>query len=128
MRTGKPLTDQDRVEWLSRLHELFAKLSSEGKNAVISCSALRKKYRELLGYRLDSHLLRFVFLNVSPAVARARMQKRLGHFMPESLLLNQFETLEPPSPNEALWLQSDELSVSKMVSIIRSELSWARSA
>jgi gluconokinase len=128
MRNGKPLNDQDRAAWLSRLHDLVLSLSAERKNAVMSCSALKKKYREFLRSQLDAHFLRFVYLKVSPAVARTRMKKRVGHFMRESLLLSQFETLEPPTPDEALCLQSDELSVSKMVSIIRSEFRLARSA
>jgi gluconokinase len=120
MKSGVPLTDADREGWLSRLHVHLLKLLNEKKDAVMSSSALKRRYRELMRRGIDPHDLQFVFLSVSPETARKRMRERVGHFMPESLILSQFEALEPPSPNEALWIDAEK-SVSGIVSEISSK-------
>lgn len=121
MRKGIPLTDSDRSGWLLRLHEHLLKLLNERKDAVMSSSALKRNYRELLRRGIDPHELQFVYLDVTPQTARKRMHERTGHFMPESLIYSQFETLEPPSQGEALWIDAEK-SVAEIVFDIISQL------
>ena len=90
MSSGHSLTDEDRADWLSALAEL---IKSKGP-IVLACSALKTRYRERLAQ--SDNRLRFVFLDVSPEVARSRLESRDSHFMPASLIDSQFEILERP--------------------------------
>jgi gluconokinase len=94
MAQGIALTDDDRFPWLDRIG---AEIAAAGvKGLVVSCSSLRKIYRDRLrGFAGDR--LVFVFLSGSEAVLAERMAARRGHFMPASLLKSQFATLEDPS-------------------------------
>jgi carbohydrate kinase (thermoresistant glucokinase family) len=94
MAAGTPLEDADRLGWLLRLNQLAK--SHKGTGAVIACSALKEKYRELLQSGLQGEV-RWIYLLGSYEQIHDRMQKRKGHFMPAGLLRSQFETLEPPS-------------------------------
>ena len=91
MRAGTPLDDGDREPWLDRLGALVA--DSPG-GAVLTCSALKRVYRE----RLRSHVpgLRFVFIEIDQAAAVERVATRPAHMFPPSLVANQFATLESP--------------------------------
>ena len=92
MQDGIPLTDEDRAEWL---HSLGEELSRSPHGAVLSCSALKRQYRDKL--RQASSGLRFVFLELTPEQALARVRARApNHFFNPSLVHNQFEVLEPP--------------------------------
>jgi gluconokinase len=91
MRAGEPLTDADRDGWLTRLG---AELAARPAGAVLSCSALKRAYRERL--RAAAPGLRFAFLQLSREAALARVRNRPGHFFPAALMDNQFATLEPP--------------------------------
>jgi gluconokinase len=82
MAAGIPLTDADRADWL----------------AVLSCSALKRQYRDLL--REGDPNLFFVELDGSRALIEQRMAARKGHFMPTSLLDSQFRDLEPLQAGE----------------------------
>jgi gluconokinase len=96
MAQGTPLTDADRAGWLVTLGEELA--NSGDKNIVLSCSALKKSYRDIL--RSYKPNLRFVYLDISPATALARVSSRAladGHFFPATLVDNQFATLEVPT-------------------------------
>jgi len=93
MRAGTPLTDADRAGWLDRLAELLA-LPGEGPGRVLTCSALRHRYRDRL--RQATPHLGFVYLAIERDVALARVQSRAGHFFSPTLVSNQFATLEPP--------------------------------
>jgi carbohydrate kinase (thermoresistant glucokinase family) len=95
MRTGHPLTDEDRAGWLTRLNDL-AKEQMGKKGAIIGCSALKQKYRKILSHDLTSHLF-WVFLKGSYQLIKKRMEKRKGHYMKASMLSSQFKTLEPPA-------------------------------
>jgi len=90
MSSGQSLTDEDRADWLSSLADL---IRCEGP-IVLACSALKKSYRTLLAE--SESALRFVFLDVSPEIARTRLESRDSHFMPASLIESQFEALERP--------------------------------
>lgn len=93
MQSGQPLNDNDRKQWLKRLNELA--LEHKFNGAVIACSALKKKYRELLADTIEKNV-EFVYLKGSFDEIEARLKQRKGHFMPSSLLKSQFETLEEP--------------------------------
>src|SRR5450830_769472 len=91
MRAGIALDDADRAPWLDRLGALLA--DSEG-NAVLTCSALKHRYRDRL--RAAVPALAIVFIHVGMEEARARVAARTGHLFPASLVENQFKTLESP--------------------------------
>lgn len=99
MRQGIPLMDEDRWPWLDRVaRELKAEARKKG-GAIVSCSALRRIYRDRLRAAVGPEL-RFVFLEGDKATLSGRMQHRQGHFMPASLLESQFATLEAPRGEE----------------------------
>ncbi len=96
MSAGQALNDDDRYPWLEAIGEWLAQRCSDG--GVMSCSALKHKYRE----QLRNHCPGTVFLHLSgtPDVIAKRQASRPGHFMPASLLASQFETLEPLEVDE----------------------------
>ncbi|MUL84677.1 MULTISPECIES: gluconokinase [unclassified Mycolicibacterium] len=96
MTAGHALDDQDRYPWLESIGEWLAKHDGGG---VMSCSALKHKYRD----QLRRHCPGVVFLHLSgsPEVIRRRQASRPGHFMPAALLDSQFATLEPLGRDEA---------------------------
>ncbi|TBU97481.1 gluconokinase [Phytopseudomonas dryadis] len=99
MRAGIPLTDADRADWLARLgEELAAALNTHGR-PLLTCSALKRTYRERLRQAVPG--LGFVFLELTPEEAAKRVANRPGHFMPASLIDSQFATLEPPHDEAA---------------------------
>jgi len=91
MRVGVPLTDEDRESWLSALG---AELQKQPLPAVLTCSALKRRYRDRL--RAASPGLRFVFLDIDRDEALQRVASRATHFFSTSLVDNQFATLERP--------------------------------
>ncbi len=93
MRQGIPLTDEDRVGWLSALN---CKAREQDNGAVFACSALKESYRALLISRLEKPVS-WIYLKGNFGVIMERMEKRKDHFMPASLLHSQFETLEEPA-------------------------------
>ena len=99
MRSGTPLTDADRWPWLDKVAETLNATAGEPGGIVVACSALRGIYRDRLRTGTNN-LARFAFLDVPFEAIQARLAKRLHHFMPESLLRSQFETLERPGGNE----------------------------
>lgn len=94
MRAGVPLTDDDRQDWLERLGGELAREVATGALAVLTCSALKRRYRDVLRAAVPG--LGFVFLQLSPEVAAQRVAHRPGHFMPASLVDSQFRNLELP--------------------------------
>jgi gluconokinase len=92
MSRGLPLTDADRAGWLA---VLAAQLASHAGGAVLTCSALKRAYRDTL--RTGVPDLRFVHLALSLAEAQRRVAARPGHFYPPSLVASQFEALEDPA-------------------------------
>ena len=98
MRAGIPLTDEDRQPWLRAVEDWIEARIAEGQSAVITCSALKRAYRqELLDGRPAAVM---VFLMVSREVLDRRLLSRPGHFFPEKLLDSQLAVLEPPAPDE----------------------------
>lgn len=97
MRGGTPLTDSDRLPWLTRLHDevIEPALDKEGAGVVLGCSSLRHMYRDVLRGKCSPSRVVFVMLTGDPAVIGERMARRSAHFMPPVLLASQFATLEP---------------------------------
>jgi carbohydrate kinase (thermoresistant glucokinase family) len=98
MARGEPLGDDDRLPWLAAIAAAIGRADQAGEAAVFACSALRRRYRDIL--RSACADLRVVHLDGSEALIRGRLEARRGHFMPPALLPSQFRTLEPPAPNE----------------------------
>ena len=101
MAAGIALTDDDRAGWLQALASELQRARTGGQGIVLTCSALRRRYRDVL--RGGDDTVRFVFLDTDIAVLRTRLAARAGHFMPVSLLESQFATLERPDPDERAW-------------------------
>lgn len=97
-----PLTDDDRVRWLRSLAVRIRETKDAGTGLVMTCSALKRSYRDVL--RAQASELRFVFLRGPRALLAERLASRRGHFMPPSLLDSQLATLEEPSPDEHAWV------------------------
>lgn len=98
MAAGTALDDADRAGWLDALRQRIATARAQGSGLVVSCSALKRSYRELL--RGGDPALRFAHLDGPRELLERRMQ-RPGHFMPPSLLDSQLRTLQPLQPDEA---------------------------
>ncbi len=96
MSSGTPLTDEDRWPWLDAI---AAAMRDAADGVVVTCSSLRRTYRDRLREGAGRPVL-FVYLNGSRETLAARLAARKGHFMPASLLDSQLATLEPPSPDE----------------------------
>ena len=96
MSKGIPLTDEDRMPWLDIIGKTMKAALDCGEGIVLSCSALKKSYRDRLRAAVDGNLF-FVYLHGSKELLTERMGARKGHFMPLSLLENQLATLEVPS-------------------------------
>lgn len=101
MRAGTPLDDEDRRPWLMALARVIGDAEAAGRSTVVTCSALRRSYRDLL--REGHPSVRFVHLAVPVEELQERLDRRTGHFMPASLLASQVLALEP--------LQADEPGV-----------------
>jgi gluconokinase len=98
MRAGHPLTDADRADWLERVADWVDERLTAGQNGVITCSALKRSYRELINRRGSGVV--FVFLAGAKSTIADRLASRKGHFMPANLLDSQFADLEEPGPDE----------------------------
>jgi len=104
MSHGIPLTDEDRWPWLRDLAAWMAEHAARGEDTVITCSALKRVYRDVL--RADvaalgaGHRVVFAHLDGSAEVIAERLSGRKGHFMPASLLQSQIDTLEDLEPDE----------------------------
>ncbi len=120
MAAGIALTDTDRQGWLMAIAH---RLNQAAGGLVVSCSALKRSYRDLL--RSTAPGLRFVHLHGDAALLAARMQARRDHYMPPSLLQSQLDTLELPGDDEAA-ITVDFAAPAP--SIVASVLPWLGSA
>jgi len=98
MAAGLPLDDQDRAPWLRDIAAWLSARARSGRSAVVSCSALKRAYRDVL--RAACPRLVFLHLDGPREILMRRMRKRTGHFMPASLLDSQLAALEPLEPDE----------------------------
>jgi gluconokinase len=92
MSSGRPLTDDDRWPWLQALSAWIGAREAAAENCLVTCSALKRKYRDLL--REGHPSVRFVHLIAPADVLHRRLAQRLDHYMPLSLLGSQLATLE----------------------------------
>jgi gluconokinase/shikimate kinase len=100
MKAGHPLNDEDRAPWLEKIADWVDERLDAGENGLITCSALKRSYRDLINRRGTG--VEFVFLAGSRETIAHRLTARHGHFMPPTLLDSQFATLEEPSTQEAM--------------------------
>lgn len=120
MSAGHPLTDEDRWPWLRAIAAEIDRLAAAGTRAVVACSALKRAYRDILVHGRDD--VSIVFLNGTKDLIAKRLDARKGHFMPPGLLDSQFNTLEPPQPNERPVTVSIDASVDGIVDDIVRQL------
>ncbi|KAF4461519.1 thermoresistant gluconokinase [Fusarium albosuccineum] len=104
MGNGIPLTDADRWDWLTALREeSIHRLNAGSSGVVLTCSALKRKYRDVIrvaGYYDHRILIHFVFLDAPEEVLLARVQQRQNHYMGANMVHSQFDILERPSGDE----------------------------
>ena len=93
MAAGTPLGDGDRWPWLDRIVTVLRDATANGGNAILACSALKRRYRERLAGAGD---VRFVYLRGDAETIGARLAGRRHRYMPATLLASQFATLEVP--------------------------------
>ena len=98
MHAGTPLDDGDRMPWLGAIAAWIDVRRQAGQPAIVTCSALKRTYRDLLAGGRPEVL--FIYLKGSSDLMSRHLAGREGHFMPASLLSSQFETLEEPGPDE----------------------------
>lgn len=123
MSRGEPLDDEDRKPWLAAIAAWIDQLRAAGRNGVVTCSALKKRYRDVIvGQRPDVAL---VYLEGSRELIGARMAQRRHHFMPPALLDSQFAALEEPDQDEKPLVVSVELSKDAIVERVMAELRLA---
>lgn len=90
MAAGHPLDDTDRWPWLERVRDALRR----DDGVVIACSALKRRYRDLLR---EAGGVRFVFLDLDPSTAHDRAEQRTGHYMGAAMVASQFDALERPT-------------------------------
>jgi gluconokinase len=111
MAAGHALTDDDRMPWLQIVGEWIDARLAAGEPGIITCSALRRRYRDVL----RRPEVTFVHLTGPREVILQRMMRRQGHFMPPALLDSQFRTLEDPDPDENVLTIDVELTPEQQV-------------
>lgn len=105
MSAGRPLSDEMRQPWLAAL-ACAVRTSRANQDTVFTCSALKRRYRDLLREGIGE--MRLLCLFAPRDLIRQRMMSR-KHFMPAELLDSQIEALEPPTPDEqAIMLEMTE--------------------
>ncbi|WP_291638692.1 gluconokinase [Bosea sp. (in: a-proteobacteria)] len=120
MSSGTPLTDEDRKPWLAAIAAWIDDLRTNGGNGIVTCSALKRAYREVIvGDRPDVTL---VYLRGSRELIGQRMAARQHHFMPPALLDSQFATLEEPGADEKPLVVQVEASKEAIVAQVVREL------
>jgi gluconokinase len=124
MTKGEPLTDADRQPWLSGIAAWIDKTLASGAHAVVSCSALKRVYRDqLIGRRAS---VRLVYLKGDKALIAQRLAARHAHFMPASLLQSQFDSLEEPRADEKPVIVSIDATPEEIVNTIVRKISQSQ--
>lgn len=118
MSAGHPLNEADRAPWLDAVARWIEGRLATGRSDVISCSALKRSYRDRL--READADIGFVLLDPDAETLRRRLADRAGHFMPPALLTSQLATLERPGPDEcALFLDGGDGVAGNVAAIVR---------
>ena len=124
MMAGHPLDDADRAPWLAAVAATIDGWRDAGEPGVITCSALKRRYRDaIIGDRPDVGL---IYLFGTRDLIAGRLAARRGHFMPAALLDSQFEALEPPEADEHPIKVSASLPVDAIVDHLVTVLSPSR--
>jgi len=104
MSSGQPLNDADRWDWLIKLREhCVSELLKGSAGVVLTCSALKKKYRDVLriaSYHHDTILVHFAYLKATREMLLARVRARQGHYMKDDMVFSQLEDLQAPTEDE----------------------------
>jgi len=123
MKAGHPLTDADRAPWLEAIGRWIDDCLKAGRSGVITCSALKRAYRDQLADGRPQ--VKFVFLDLDQATIAERLKHRRGHFMPPSLLASQFADLQAPGDDEPVirtdGRQSSEAQAQSVIDQLRGE-------
>lgn len=115
MSAGVPLDDIDREPFL--LNVAAALVVCKDRGVVVSCSALKRRYRDLIRSRVGD--VTFVWPHADRAVLAARLEQRRDHYMPASLLDSQLATLEPPAEDEhAIVIDGAETTAVQVAKVI----------
>ncbi len=118
MAAGTPLTDDDRGPWLDRIGQWVDEQRRSGVSAVVTCSALRRSYRDRLRHGRPG--VCFCHVTADPGLIERRMRTRQGHFMPATLLPSQLAVLEPLGPDEpGLTLSSEAAPADMVAEVVR---------
>ena len=126
MRQGIPLTDADRAPWLDRIGEELKSWAAEGRSGVLTCSALKRAYRDILiSERRD---VQIVYLKGDRELIARRLAARDDHFMPAALLDSQFAALQEPAADERPIVVSIEPHPREIVDAIVEKLGIAEAA
>ena len=120
MAAGIPLEDADRWPWLDAIAAWTAEQAAAGNSTIVTCSALRRTYRDRLRAAAPGTV--FVHLVGSPSLLAERMTARKDHFMPTSLLQSQLETLEPLEADEPGFTVDVELPAAAIVDEVLDQL------
>jgi gluconokinase len=121
IRRGIALSDDDRAPWLAALRDAVRKWAAQGENAVLACSALKRKYRD----ELRAPGVQFVYLEGDYELIRQRLHARHGHFATASILKSQFADLEEPKGAIAVKIDKTPTEIAKEI-IEKLSLSSAR--
>ncbi len=124
MRNGIPLTDAERGPWLAVLRGLISGWIAEKRNGVLACSALKRKYREILQLAPE---VQIVYLKGTPQLLQQRLRERVGHYMKEWMFESQLAALEEPVGENVLVVDGAH-SPAEIVAEIQSRLALAKTA
>lgn len=120
MSNGTPLDDADRMPWLAAIAQSIDRASGNGRGMVVTCSALKRAYRDILiGRRAEVAL---VYLRGTRALIGQRLDSRKNHFMPPQLLDSQFAALQEPGPDERAIVVDVAASPKKIAAAIAERL------
>lgn len=120
MSAGQALTDEDRAPWLGQLRQLIQGHLDHGTGAVLSCSALKRHYRDQLGREAA---ICYVWLDADANTLTQRLASRTDHFMPASLLASQLDCLEPPTdPEYFVRLPADSALTDQLARLVPQEI------
>lgn len=115
LSAGIPLTDEDRMPWLVRLQGVLRQWEQNGQSGILTCSALKQQYRDVLCDGLTAEGYHFVLLEGSREVFEKRLGKRLGHFMHPALLASQLATLELPQDALRVSVEQTPLQIAQEI-------------
>lgn len=119
MSRGVPLSDDDRQPWLNSLRDELLQWEAQRQNVVLACSALKRRYREILRISDD---VKIVYLKATYELLRERLRSRKGHYAGEQLLASQFIDFEEPA--DAVTIDASR-SPEEIVAEIRQQLTLA---